>query len=317
MPDGSKPSKSAAEPAPKTDTAADPAPSSHPDLASTPRRRGLSGLFGRRQRASTEPAGEQAANGNGRELSAAEKDMIERVVALQNLRVGDVAIPRADIIAIDVEIPIKEILREFAKAGHSRLPVFRGDLDDPLGFVHIKDVVGILAEGKADDDDQPLESIVRKLIYAPPSMPVAELLLRMQAQRIHMALVIDEFGGTDGLVSIEDLIEEIVGDIRDEHDETDDLRIKETTGGRWDCDARVELEFLADKLNRDLRLHEEEADTLGGLVFSLAGRVPLRGEVISHPHGHEFEIAEADPRLVRRVLIKLNQDSTLSEVAPK
>ncbi|NRA30290.1 MAG: HlyC/CorC family transporter [Parvularculaceae bacterium] len=316
MPDGSEPSKSAALSAPKTEPAAEAASSSHPDPTSAPRRRrGLGGLFGRRPAA--EPVVEQATNGNGRQLSAAETAMIERVVELQNLRVGDVAIPRADIIAIDVESSIKDILNEFADAGHSRLPVFRGDLDDPLGFVHIKDVVGILAEGNATDDDQPLESIVRKLIYAPPSMPVAELLLRMQAQRIHMGLVIDEFGGTDGLVSIEDLIEEIVGDIRDEHDETDDLRIKETPGGRWDCDARVELEFLAEKLDRDLRLDEEEADTLGGLVFSLAGRVPLRGEVISHPHGHEFEIAEADPRLVRRVLIKLHTDPVTSEMAPK
>ena len=243
--------------------------------------------------------------GHGRALSAAEKAMIDRVVDLQSVRVGDVAIPRADIIAIDVEASLGEVLPCFADAGHSRLPVFRGDLDDPLGFVHIKDVVEVVAREGIKDDVRPLEGIVRKLLFAPPSMPVSELLLRMQAQRIHMALVIDEFGGTDGLVTIEDLIEEIVGDIRDEHDEADEYVLRRTPGGRWDADARAELETIALHLGRDLRMPDEDADTLGGLVFSLAGRVPLRGEVISHPDGHEFEIAEADPRRVRRVLIRL------------
>ncbi|MEM9810107.1 MAG: hemolysin family protein [Pseudomonadota bacterium] len=300
MPDGSEPSRTAAPAAPPANGHG---PSPTP---SQPReRKGISSLFRRRGHATEEPTIRHG-NGEERMLSAAEKAMIGRVVALETVRVGDVAIPRADIIGIEVTAPLSEALTTFAEAGHSRLPVYRSDLDDPLGFVHIKDVVSILArDGGCSDDAEILEGIVRKLLYAPPSMPVAELLLRMQAQRIHMALVIDEFGGTDGLVTIEDLIEEIVGDIRDEHDAAEDMRLRKTPGGRWDSDARVELDALEIRLGINLRTDDEEIDTLGGLVFSLAGRVPLRGEVIPHPAGHEFEIAEADPRRVRRVLISL------------
>ncbi|MEM1381435.1 MAG: hemolysin family protein [Pseudomonadota bacterium] len=308
MPDGSEPSKFAAVAAPKTPFAPEqPEAIPSSQVRSEPsNRRGfsLSGLF-RRRAAETEITQISDGNGNGRDLSASEKAMIDRVVSLEGIRVGDVAIPRADINAVEMETPLRELLTCFADAGHSRLPVYRSDLDDPLGFVHIKDVVDIIAKDGWSDDDQPIAGIVRKLLFAPPSMPVAELLLRMQAQQIHMALVIDEFGGTDGLVTIEDVIEEIVGDIRDEHDEAEQMGLRQTQGGRWDADARIELQTLAEQLDRDLRLPDEEADTLGGLVFSLAGRVPLRGEVIPHPDGHEFEIAEADPRVVRRVLIKL------------
>jgi CBS domain containing-hemolysin-like protein len=263
----------------------------------------LKTLFRRNNAAQGEKIG--TGNGKDRELSPSERQMIERVVALENVRVGDVAIPRADIIGLEIDSSIPETLGQFAEAGHSRLPVYRGDLDDPVGFVHIKDVVAVVAKNLPAEEAPPVKDLTRKLLYAPPSMPVADLLLRMQAQRIHMALVIDEFGGTDGLVTIEDLIEEIVGDIRDEHDDAEELRIRQTAGGRWDCDARAELEDLAEKLGVDFRLDEEDADTLGGLVFSLAGRIPLRGEVISHPEGHEFEVVDADPRLVRRVLVRL------------
>jgi CBS domain containing-hemolysin-like protein len=313
MPDGAEPSRLSAE----ADQASQKPKAQPPVETETPeprpaeaaRPRGLSRLFGWRR---SDPAQDIAsANGRDRKLSAAERAMIERVVALENVRVGDVAIPRADIIAIEITAGMSEALGSFAQAGHSRLPVYRGDLDDPVGFVHIKDLVAIVAaEEKVPDTEQVLPSIMRKLLYAPPSMPVAELLLRMQAQRIHMALVIDEFGGTDGLVTIEDLIEEIVGDIRDEHDEHEEVRLRQTSGGRWDSDARMELEDLVARLGCDLRLEEEEADTLGGLVFSLAGRVPLRGEVIGHPDGHEFEIADADPRRVRRVLIRLAEPAS-------
>ncbi|MEM9837548.1 MAG: hemolysin family protein [Pseudomonadota bacterium] len=312
MPDGSEPSQFAAVAAPKTDALADTsAPLTSPENASRPTGRfSLGRLFGRRAPADSEVVAVSDGNGLERALSTDERAMMARIVALETMRVGDVAIPRADIIAVDMETPLNELLTCFAEAGHSRLPVYKGDLDDPQGFVHIKDVVEVIAKGGHSDDDQPIAGLVRKLIYVPPSMPAAELLLRMQAQRIHMGLVIDEFGGTDGLVTIEDLIEEIVGDIRDEHDETDQKRLKQTVGGRWDADARIELQDLAEVLGRDLRLEDEEADTLGGLIFSLAGRVPLRGEVIPHPHGHEFEIAEADPRLVRRALIKLAETPT-------
>ncbi|MEM0930571.1 MAG: hemolysin family protein [Pseudomonadota bacterium] len=304
MPDGSEPSSFAAVAthSPRgTDTS---------DAAAPERKRsGFSALFGRRGKGANETTIKDG-HGGERHLSATEKAMIGRVVALENVRVGDVAIPRADIIGVEVSESLSTVLSTFAEAGHSRLPVYRQDPDDPLGFVHIKDVVTLLAqEGGCADDTEILPGIVRKLLYAPPSMPVAQLLLRMQAERIHMALVIDEFGGTDGLVTIEDLIEEIVGDIRDEHDEAEESTLRRTPGGRWDVDARVELDDLAIRLETDLRTDEEEIDTLGGLVFSLAGRVPLRGEVIPHPAGHEFEIAEADPRRVRRVLIRLHTTS--------
>ncbi len=302
MPDGSTPSQIAARSAMQEESAEPGSPErSHPGGS---RSFSLRSLFRKR---SSRSNGETLHSGEGRErpLSQAERAMIERVVALESVRVGDVAIPRADIIALDLEEGLHEALQTFAQAEHSRLPIYRGDLDDPVGFIHIKDVVGEVARTEDAEARKPLAALVRKLLYAPPSMPVADLLLRMQAQRIHMALVIDEFGGTDGLVTIEDLIEEIVGDIRDEHDEAEEMRLRQTPGGRWDCDARLELEILADRLGIDLRLEEEEADTLGGLVFSLAGRVPVRGEIVPHPSGHEFEIVDADPRRVRRVLIRL------------
>ncbi|GGY46048.1 hemolysin family protein [Parvularcula lutaonensis] len=303
MPDGSEPSQFAA-PAALPDDA--PKGQTEEPRSSDTDQRGfrLSGLF-RRRNGNGNGSTIDPTNGRERDLSASEKAMIERVVALESIRVGDVAIPRADIIAIEVESSISEALITFAEAGHSRLPVYRGDLDDPVGFIHIKDIVAVVAKDLPAEEQPPLDALIRKLLYAPPSMPVADLLLRMQAQRIHMALVIDEFGGTDGLVTIEDLIEEIVGDIRDEHDDAEEMLLQQTPGGRWDCDARVELADLAERLGVDLRLDDEDADTLGGLVFSLAGRVPLRGEVIPHPAGHEFELAEADPRRVHRVLIRL------------
>lgn len=303
MPDGSEPSQLA----PVASLPEDPEPAGQTDARDNERQRGfrLNGLFRKRN---DQEVSIPLTDSDGREraLSPSEKAMIDRVVALESVRVGDVAIPRADIVGMDIDCTMTEAVTAFAAAGHSRMPVYRGDLDDPVGFIHIKDVVAVISKDLCAEDMPPLDSITRKLLYAPPSMPVADLLLRMQAQRIHMALVIDEFGGTDGLVSIEDLIEEIVGDIRDEHDETDEKRLRQTPGGRWDCDARTELEELSQRLGIDLTLEEEDADTLGGLVFSLAGRVPLRGEVIPHPGGHEFEIAEADPRRVRRVLIRLN-----------
>jgi CBS domain containing-hemolysin-like protein len=251
-------------------------------------------------------------DGRGDALSPGERQMIERIIAFDKKRVDDVAIPRADIVGVEEGAPLPDLLKAFSEAGHSRLPVYRGDLDDPVGMVHIKDLVGLLA---APERGEPiaaegasaasiLSGIIRRVLYVPPSMPVTDLLLRMQAQRVHMALVIDEFGGTDGLVTIEDLIEEIVGDIRDEHDDEDEPTLRRTKTGRWDADARIELEDFAEKTGIDLALEDQEADTIGGMVAALAGRVPVRGEVIEHPAGLEVEVAEADPRRIRRVLIR-------------
>ncbi|MEM9495431.1 MAG: hemolysin family protein [Pseudomonadota bacterium] len=246
----------------------------------------------------------------GRPLSPARREMIERVIAFDEKKVVDVMAPRADIYAVDMEMSLDELIREFADAGHSRMPIYREDLDNPVGMVHIKDVVGLLANaGDATNEPRPkgdgpiLKKISREILYAPPSMRVTDLLLRMQASRIHMALVIDEYGGTDGLVTIEDLIEEIVGEINDEHDDDDAALINAHADGGWTADARVEIDEFAEETGIDLHTDDEEIDTLGGLVFTLAGRVPQRGEVIAGLNGFDFEVTEADPRKVRKICI--------------
>lgn len=235
------------------------------------------------------------------------REMIERVIAFDQKKVVEVMAPRADIFAVDVETPLQELIDLFAEAGHSRMPIYRGDLDDPIGMIHIKDVVAAIA-GKTEKNDLAgpiLKSLRRDILYVPPSMLVTDLLLRMQASRIHMALVIDEYGGTDGLATIEDLIEEIVGDINDEHDETEMPEISDVGANGWNVDARVELSELESVVGIGLdSCSEEEVDTVGGFVVSLAGRVPQRGEVVNANDRFEFEIIEADARKVRKLRIR-------------
>ena len=232
--------------------------------------------------------------------------MIARVVAFDEKKVVDVMAPRADIFAVDIETPLEELLSAFARAGHSRMPIYRGELDDPVGMVHIKDAVALIAEGDGKKVAEPvLKTIRREILYVPPSMRVTDLLLRMQASRIHMALVIDEYGGTDGLVTIENLVEEIVGEINDEHDEDDTPRIAIMAGGGWEVDARVELDAFAEETGYRLETDEEdEIDTVGGYVAFLAGRVPQRGEVLSGSGGFDIEVTEADARKVRKLRIR-------------
>ncbi|MBI1364465.1 MAG: CBS domain-containing protein [Alphaproteobacteria bacterium] len=241
--------------------------------------------------------------------------MIERVIAFDEKRVADVMAPRADIIAVDVETRLNDLIRAFAEAGHSRLPIYRGDLDNPLGMAHIKDVVQLIARPGDTPQDAPiLKQIRRDLLYVPPSMRITDLLLKMQASRIHMALVIDEYGGTDGLVTIEDLVEEIVGDINDEHDEEEAPTLTPIQGGGFDADARLELADFEEETGIHLEAEDDEAETLGGLVIWLAGRVPQRGEVISHPSGYDFEVTEADARKIRK--IRIRRRSATAEAAP-
>src|SRR3990167_6334268 len=239
-------------------------------------------------------------------LPRARREMIERVIAFDEKRVADVMAPRADIVAVDMETPLDELIRAFAEAGHSRLPVYRSDLDDPIGMVHIKDVVALVAhpESAPPGDEPILKKIRRALLYVPRSMRVTDLLLRMQASRVHMALVIDEFGGTDGLLTIEDLVEEIVGDINDEHDDDAAPTIVARQGGGWKADGRFEFAEFAATTGITREGDSEEMDTIGGLVVALAGRVPQRGEVLPHPSGYDFEIVEADARKVRKVRIR-------------
>lgn len=248
---------------------------------------------------------------NGDEVAAkvfdqARREMIERVIAFDEKKVFDVMAPRADISAVDIDTPLQELIRLFSDAGHSRMPVYRGDLDDPVGMVHLKDVIGLIA-----DDAKPLpasgpilKTLRRDVLYVPPSMRVTDLLLRMQASRIHMALVIDEYGGTDGLVTIEDLVEEIVGEINDEHDDEDELVIAALPSGGWEVDARVELADFEEETGLHLDTEDDEIDTVGGFAVSMAGRVPRRGEVLSAPNGFDFEVTEGDARKVRKLRIR-------------
>jgi CBS domain containing-hemolysin-like protein len=238
----------------------------------------------------------------------AARDLVDQAQAFQSLRVQDVMTPRADVVAVELETPLEAVLRQFAENEHSRMPIYRETLDDPLGVVHIKDLVKLIVPGQGDAPDwsQPvLHRVRREALYVPASMRAADLLLRMQSTRTHLALVIDEFGGTDGLVTLEDLIEAVVGEIDDEHDVDATPAVTPRAGG-WDCDARAPLEDLEVQVGRSLAPEdEEEIDTVGGLVATLAGRVPQRGEVIAHPAGLEFEITDADPRRIKRIRVRL------------
>ncbi len=278
----------------------------------------LKGLFAR-----AEPEGEFAAGlDDGQRAAAmrlprARREMIERVIAFDEKRVSDVMAPRADIVAVEIDTALPDLIRAFAEAGHSRLPVYRGDLDDPLGMVHIKDVVSLIANPSIDapEDGPVLKKIRRDILYAPPSMRITDLLLKMQASRVHMALVIDEFGGTDGLLTIEDLVEEIVGDINDEHDDEAPPTIVARPGGGWEADGRVECDTFAGLSGVTLAIDDSEIDTIGGVAVALAGRVPQRGEVLSHPSGFDFEIVEADARKVRKVRIRKTPKPQAAEAA--
>jgi CBS domain containing-hemolysin-like protein len=259
------------------------------------------------------------------DLSPQERAMLTNVLGLRERRIGEVMVPRTDIIAVPADITLGELLRSFRTAGHSRLPVYEESLDDPRGMIHIRDFVDFLADGALEaaggaEADAPAKpdlgaidlsvtlsaaNILRPVLYAPPTMPALDLLVRMQATRTHIALVIDEYGGTDGLVSIEDLIEIVVGEIEDEHDLEEAPAIVAAEDGSFDADARASLSEIREATGIDLSDVEgaDEVETLGGLIAMLAGRVPLRGETVSGPEGLAFEVIEADPRRVRQVRI--------------
>ena len=314
------------------------------------------GLWQRlRARFSTEPGGtlreslegviEQYDNSAGAgQMPAEARSMMLNLIEFAGLRVDDIMVPRADIIAIEATATIQELMAAVTRENHSRLPVFHETLDDLRGMVHIKDVVSWIytrgpcqadaaaparavrsaaktpGKGKTRSKKPEIKSplaradlsmaiteagLVRPILYVPPSMPAGDLLVKMQSTRIHMAIVVDEYGGTDGLVSIEDVVEEIVGDIADEHDADDPDLVKAAGPGVYVADARAPLEELEALLHIDMLPddRDEDVDTLGGMIFSMLGRVPVRGELIHHPAGVEFEILEADPRRVRKLKI--------------
>jgi len=252
-------------------------------------------------------------------LSVQERSMLRRALRFGKLTVEDVMVPRADIIAVDESTTVAELMHVFREAEHSRLPVYRETLDDPRGMIHIRDLMSwITTAAEAGGEGLDLNkvdlkrnvetiNITRELLYVTASMPVLDLLLKMQTTRLHLALVVDEYGGTDGLVSIEDLIEEVVGEIADEHDVEDGPQIKSDSRPGLVAEARAPIEELEKQLGLALVSDEEreDTDTLGGLVFSIAGRIPARGERVRHPSGVEFEVLEADKRRIKKLRIHL------------
>ena len=224
---------------------------------------------------------------------------------LRKLRVDDVAIPKVDIVAVPLDIGKDDLVEVFRAQGFSRLPVYKGTLDHPQGLILLKDMA--LQHGFGAGGRFSLKKLLRPILYAPPSMPLNVLLQKMQKERVHMALVIDEYGGVDGLVTIEDLIETVIGEIEDEHDEADAAQWKQEKPGVWLIQANAPLDEVEAEVGMRLRTGEddEEIDTLGGLVFLRTGRVPARGEIVPHESGAEFEVVDADPRRIKRLRLRL------------
>ncbi len=268
--------------------------------------RGLRGSGSMRER--LEEVIEESA-GQAQDLSLQERLMLGNLLKFGALKVSDVMVPRADIVAVEQNTPLSDLVVVFREAQHSRLPIYRETLDDPVGMIHIKDVLAHLEtgpKGKLHWSDVPILKLKREVLFVPAAMPALDLLLKMQATRIHLAIVVDEYGGTDGLASIEDLVEEIVGDIVDEHDTEREPEIIERPDGGFEADARVGLEQFREHTGLALapENEDEKVDTLGGLVASILGRVPSRGEIVLHHSGVEFEVLEADPRRVKRLKIR-------------
>jgi CBS domain containing-hemolysin-like protein len=232
--------------------------------------------------------------------------LIGNILKVHDRTAADAMVPRVDIVALDVETSFREVVKFMVEQGHSRVPVYRETLDNVIGFVHVKDLLGPAAERR----ETKLSLMLRKVLFVAPSVPILDLLVQMRQARTHIAMVADEFGGIDGLVTIEDLIEEIVGEIEDEHDVADEPRLAERADGTLIADARTPIEVLEERQGIRLRPsgEQEEVDTLGGLVSSLAGRVPKRGEVIAHPSGIEFEVLDADPRKIKRLRVRRSAD---------
>jgi CBS domain containing-hemolysin-like protein len=241
--------------------------------------------------------------------------MILRAARFDRLKVADVMRPRAEIVAVEASATLGEAARVFSESQHSRLPIYGETLDDPQGFVHVRDVLAMIApteegESRGRFTDRSLARIRRDILFVPQSMTLATLFLKMQSSRIHLALVVDEYGGTDGLVSMEDLVEQIVGAIDDEHD-VESALVLDRPGGAYEADGRAPIDELEAKLSASLELpdHEDEFDTAAGLAVALAGRLPQRGEILHHPAGFDVEIVDADPRRVKRIRIKPASDS--------
>jgi CBS domain containing-hemolysin-like protein len=233
------------------------------------------------------------------DLSLVERQMLRNLLHFSEHDADDVAVPRGEIIAIDASAGWDELVETFAEHGHSRMPVYRDQLDDVIGMIHIKDVFTILARGETPPADWTV--LMRQPLYVPQTRNALDVLADMRAQRMHLAVVVDEFSGTDGLITIEDLVEEIVGEIEDEHDDAPEEWIVDIGEGMWDCDARAELEDVAKHVSPALAEVEESVDTLGGLAFVLAEQVPEVGRVLEHRSGWRIEVTDGDETHVTRL----------------
>ena len=247
-----------------------------------------------------------------RSFTQEEENMLQNVIGFGTSRVEDCMVPRADIIGVDKDAKIKDVLKLFSDSNHSRIPVYRETLDDPIGMLHMKDLISLFNDDNFNEIK--LENFLREILFVPPSMKSRDLLVRMQTSRIHMALVIDEYGGTDGLVTIEDLIEEIIGEIEDELFEEDLDRIK-IFENHIDTYARTSIEEINNLIGKSLFTEDidEEINTIGGLVVVLAGRVPQRGELIKHPLGFEIEITDADSRKIKKVRLRIKAKKSFDD----
>lgn len=228
-------------------------------------------------------------------LTSKEKTILENILSINKLKALDVMVPRAEIVCASHNSSYKELIKIIEKESHSRIPIYRKDLDDVLGMVHIKDLIKL--NFKETDKEFDLKSILKNVLFVPPSMPVLNILLKMQSTKLHMALVIDEHGGTDGLVTIEDLVEEIVGEIQDEHDHEDLVEFRQVNENTFIANAKMELEDFEKKIN--FNFNALNVDTLGGYVFSIINRVPQKGEIIKTNTIYSFEILDADPRKIK------------------
>jgi CBS domain containing-hemolysin-like protein len=232
------------------------------------------------------------------DLSPTERQMLRNLLHFGEQTAGEIAVTRGDIMAVPSTISFDDLVRAFADAGHSRLPVYGESLDEVIGMIHIKDV---FIANVDPSKERAVSALLREPLFIPESMSVIELLARMRSQRVHLAIVVDEFGGTEGLVTIEDVVEEIVGEIEDEHDEAERGLLTMLDDGLWEADARIELEELGEAVDARLSSEDDEVDTLGGLVFLLAGHIPAKGECVTHPSGWKLEAVESDPRRIIRV----------------
>ena len=244
------------------------------------------------------------------DLTSTERQMLRNLLHFGEHTAGDICVTRGDIMAVASTISFEGLVRAFADAGHSRLPVYGESLDEVIGMIHIKDVFMATEDPSRD---RSIAALLREPLFVPESMGVIELLARMRSQRIHLAIVVDEFGGTEGLVSIEDVVEEIVGEIEDEHDEAEAGMLTLLDDGLWEADARVELDEVAKAVDPRLSSKEDEVDTLGGLVFLLAGHIPAKGECVTHPSGWKLEAIDSDPRRILRVRLHAPEGETQAD----